>query len=232
MKAYLQKVATDITPPGRDDPSGWGVVFVRAILDTAPGGTPPPPPPPPPPVEMVQIVTTVTDGFTIRYRLDGDAADRILQIREIEMFTDGATAEASIEQARQYCREFFPNHQIVQIPKAEGLLGGAYWAGQFFKYWGKNNAKPLQVIRLVGTDEQGRSLTVTGFERAELPQGYDGAAQPRLLTFKNKQAMKLNLIATKEILDFRQQPEPVACATHSHFGLKDCRQLISACRVN
>lgn len=186
LKAYLAKVATDIPPPGRDDPSGWGVVFIRAILDTEPTGTPPPPPPPPPadPPGQVQAATTITDGYVIRYRFAGDQSDRVLQIKSITMFTDAATHEQSIDNAREYCRAFFPSHQIVDIPKADGLAGAGYWAGQFFEYWGKNNGKPLQVETLTAVDEHGRAFIVTGFDRAEVPEAYD-TARPKFNRISN-----------------------------------------------
>lgn len=186
LKAYLAKVATDIPPPGRDDPAGWGAVFIRAILDTEPAGTPPPPPPPPPadPPGQVQAATVVTDGYVIRYRFAGDQADRVLQIKSITMFTDAATHEQSIDSAREYCRAFFPSHQIVEIPKSEGLAGAGYWAGQFFEYWGKNNGKPLQVETLTAVDEYGRAFIVTGFDRAEVPEAYD-TARPKFNRISN-----------------------------------------------
>lgn len=175
LRAYLSKIATDIPPAGRDDAAGWGVVFIRAILDTQPVGTPPPPPPPPPvdPAPSIQVQTTVDDGFVIRYRFVGDQKDRILQIKEITMFTSATTAESSIEQARAYCREYFPSHQIVEIPVKDGLDGAAFWAGQFFEYWGKNNNKPLQIDFITVADEQGRSFVRGGFDRAEVPDSYD-----------------------------------------------------------
>jgi hypothetical protein len=181
LQAYMQKIATDILPAGRDDASGWGVAYILAILNTSPGGTPPPPPPPPSePEPSIQVQTTVTDGFVIRYRFAGDQKDRILQIKSVTMFTPATSAESSIDNARAYCRAFFPTHQIVEIPVKEGLDGAAYWAGQFFEYWGKNNAKPLQVDELIVADEEGRTFSRVGFDRANLPDSYDGQV-PRLV---------------------------------------------------
>lgn len=182
LRAYLSKIATDIPPTGRDDATGYGIAYIRSILDTQPVGTPPPPPPPPPvdPAPSIQVQTTVDDGFVIRYRFVGDQKDRILQIKEITMFTSATTAESSIEQARAYCREYFPAHQIVEIPLKDGLDGAAFWAGQFFEYWGKNNNKPLQIDFITVADEQGRSFVRGGFDRAELPESYEGSG-PRLV---------------------------------------------------
>ncbi len=183
MKAYLTRIATDIPPAGRDDAAGWGVVFIRAILDTQPSGTPPPPPPPvdpPAPTPTVQVITNVTTGYAIRYRFAGQVADNILHIKRVTLFADGKTAEESIEKAREACERYFPTHQIVEIPAKDGLQGAGYWAGQFLEYYGKNNALPLQVESMEVADELGRSFIVTGFDRAELPPAYDSTL-PRLL---------------------------------------------------
>lgn len=183
MKAYLTRIATDIAPPGRDDPSGFGVVFIRAILDTPPSGTPPPPPPPvdpPAPTPTVQVVTNVNVGYAIRYRFAGQVADNILHIRRVTLFADGKTAEESIENARTACAKYFPTHVIAEIPVKDGLQGAGYWSGQFLEFFGNNNGLPLDVESMEVADELGRSFIVTGFDRAELPPAYD-LTLPRLL---------------------------------------------------
>jgi len=186
MKAYLRKCATDIPPAGFDDPSGWGVVFIRAILDTPPGGTPPPPPPPPvdPPAPVVQVVTNITTGYAIRYRFAGQVENNLLHIRKVTMYADGRTAEESIDNSRKACALFFPAHVIAEIPAKDGLQGAGYWAGQFLEYYGKNNALPVQVESMEVADETGRSFIVTGFDKAEVPESYE-TGKVRLLTIKN-----------------------------------------------
>ena len=182
LKGYFAKIATDIPPPGKDDPSGFGVLFIRAILDTPPSGTPPPPPPPvdpPAPTPVVQVMTNVT-GYAIRYRFAGQVADNILHIRRVTLYADGKTAEESIENARAACAKYFPTHVIAEIPVKDGLQGAGYWSGQFLEYYGRNNAMPLQVESIEVSDELGRSFIVTGFDRAELPPAYDSTL-PRLL---------------------------------------------------
>lgn len=183
LKTYLQKVATDIPPPGRDDPSGWGVVFIRAILDTAPDGGTPPPPPPPPPVGKVAAATS-TGGYVMRYSYEGETVQRLLQVVRVELYVEAETAEKSIEAARDYCNRYFPSHQIAGIPKADGpeggLIGAGYWTGQFLEFFGKNNGANLQVTKIVCRDEVGREFEVMGFDRAELPEEYD-ARKPKLI---------------------------------------------------
>jgi hypothetical protein len=49
LRSYLQACATDIPPTGRDEYTGWGIEYIKRILDQDPdsiGHTPPPPPPP------------------------------------------------------------------------------------------------------------------------------------------------------------------------------------------
>ena len=44
VDAYFQKISADIGTPGKDDLYGWGLIYVKAILDTDPGGVTPPNP--------------------------------------------------------------------------------------------------------------------------------------------------------------------------------------------
>lgn len=47
LATYLAKVSADLGAPGKDDLYGWGISYIRAVLDTDPKtGNPPPPPPP------------------------------------------------------------------------------------------------------------------------------------------------------------------------------------------
>ena len=48
MKTYLSKIAADLESTGKDNYTGWGISYIKAILDTDPNGSTPPPPPPPP----------------------------------------------------------------------------------------------------------------------------------------------------------------------------------------
>lgn len=189
LKAYLAKVATDIPPPGRDDPSGWGVVYIVSILNTEPTGGTPPPPPPPPPAENVAAETTLSSGYTMRYTFDNSNAQRILQIKEIDLYVEAKTAESSIDAAKAWCDKFFPTHQIARIPAKDGpeggLIGAAYWTGQFLEFFAKNNGENLQVTRILAADEIGRTFTVKGFDRAWQPQEYESSG-PVLLTIKNQ----------------------------------------------
>lgn len=191
LKAYLAKIATDIPPTSKDDATGYGVVFVQKILDTAPdGGTPPPPPPPPPvePTPKVAAATVVDAGYMQRWTLQGSNTLRLLRIVEVHLFVEAETAEKSIDAAKEWCDRFFPNNQIVDIPNKPtpdgGLLGAGYWAGQFLEYFAKNNGGSLQVNKLVVADETGRTFEVMGFDRAEVPAEYGGQVGPRYMPIK------------------------------------------------
>ena len=191
LTAYLTKIATDIPPTDKDDATGYGVVFVQKILDTAPdGGTPPPPPPPPPvePTPKVAAATVVTSGYMQRWTLEGSNTLRLLRIVEVHCYVEAETAEKSIDAAKEWCDRFFPNNQIVGIPDKlgpdGGLLGAGYWSGQFLEYFAKNNGGSLQVNKLVVADETGRTFEVMGFDRAEVPAEYGGQVGPRLVEVK------------------------------------------------
>lgn len=190
LAAYLQKIATDIPPSGFDPETGFGAVFIRAILDTPPTGTPPPPPPPPvdPPTPKVAAATVVDAGYMQRWTLQGSNTPRLLRIIEVHLFVEETSAEKSIEAAKAWCDRFFPNNQIVDIPAKNtpegGLLGAGYWAGQFLEYFAKNNGGALQVQKLVVADETGRKFEVMGFDRAEVPSEYGVQAGPKYVPVK------------------------------------------------
>lgn len=188
---YLRRIATDILPAGFDPETGYGAVFIRAILDTPPSGTPPPPPPPvdpPAPAPKVAAATVVDAGYMMRWTLQGDNTPRLLRIIEVQLFVEDATAEKSIEAAKTWCDRFFPTHQIVDIPAKNtpegGLLGAGYWSGQFLEYYAKNNGGSLQVTKMIVADELGRRFEVAGFDRAEMPSEYGVQAGPRYVPIK------------------------------------------------
>jgi hypothetical protein len=67
MGKYLAWVAADILPAGKDDKTGYGISYVRAVLDKNPADigavTPPPPPPPVDPGPIVREERTLLYYF-------------------------------------------------------------------------------------------------------------------------------------------------------------------------
>jgi hypothetical protein len=186
LTAYLTKIATDIPPTGKDDATGYGVVFVQKILDTAPDGGTPPPPPPPPPVEpqpKVTAATVVDAGYMQRWTLQGSNTLRLLRIVEVHLFVEAETAEKSIDAAKEWCNKFYPNNMIVDIPANNtpngGLLGAGFWAAQFLEFFAEQNGVELQVNKIVCADEQGRQFEVMGFDKTNSPAEYGGQVGPR-----------------------------------------------------
>ena len=191
LTAYLTKIATDIPPAGRDDATGYGVVFVQKILDTAPDGGTPPPPPPPPPVEpqpKVSAATVVSSGYMQRWTLEGNNTLRLLRIVEVHLFVEETSAERSIDAAKEWCDKFYPNNMIVGIPANNtpngGLLGAGFWAAQFLEFFAEQNGVELQVNKIVCADEQGRQFEVMGFDKTNSPAEYGGQVGPRLVEVK------------------------------------------------
>lgn len=63
LRAYLAKCAADLPPTGRDEYTGFGIEYVKAILDTDPstvGSNPPEPPKPVDPDSLKREVRTLT----------------------------------------------------------------------------------------------------------------------------------------------------------------------------
>lgn len=73
LRAYLAWVATDITPIGKDDLTGYGIAYVLSILDKDPRLTPslpggPVTPPPPPVTEPLFPARTLTIPLKVNYQ--------------------------------------------------------------------------------------------------------------------------------------------------------------------
>ncbi len=196
MKDYLRKCATDIPPAGLDDPSGWGTLFFLNILNTSPGGTPPPPPPPPvdPPVAEKITVSTTFGNVAMRYAFAGETMLRNLNIIELTLSAEGATAEEAHAAINQTADKFFANSYIAEIPltgKASetGLYGATYWTGTFLNYAGRPNK--LRVARIVAKAEGVLALPVVldgvfnRFTDDVTPDSYETtSAQPSLRSIK------------------------------------------------
>jgi subtilisin family serine protease len=198
LTAYLTKIATDIPPAGRDDATGSGVVFVQKILDTAPdGGTPPPPPPPPPvdpPVAEKITVSTTFGNVAMRYAFAGETMLRNLNIIELTLSAEGATAEEAHAAINQTADKFFASSYIAEIPltgKASeiGLYGATYWTGTFLNYAGRPNK--LRVVRIIAKAEGALALPVVldgvfnRFTDDATPDSYEmTSVQPSLRSIK------------------------------------------------
>lgn len=181
MKDYLRKCATDIPPAGFDDPSGWGALFFLNILNTTPGATPPPPPADPPAVEKFTVSTTL-GNVAMRYSFAGESMLRNLNIIEMTLSAEGATAEEAHAAINQTADKFFANSYIAEIPLTGkpseiGLYGATYWTGTFLNYAGRPNK--LRVSRIVAKSEGVLALPVVldgvfnRFADESTPDSYD-----------------------------------------------------------
>lgn len=162
MKAYLAKVSSDLPPDGRDDLTGWGIAYVRAILDTAPGGSPPPPPPPPP---SQKSTITLEDGqFTMTWKRISESTSRILIVPyyKIRATADG-DSEKSYDIVKNFAREYFQRRVIV-VPDDMDSGDATFWTGRFMQIIAKSKGIDLTCLELHGNDGAGRNFIVTNFE--------------------------------------------------------------------
>lgn len=186
LRAYLAKIATDIPPSGKDDATGFGIAYIRSILDTQPGGTPPPPPPPPVDPEKV-LATTRIENVTMRYSFAGENTLRNLNVISLELYGAGETAESALKAIRETADRYFANSYIAEIPKTgkgveSGLLGAAYWTVTFLNYTGRPIG--LRGVRIVAKGEGATDVPIVLeniFDRAvdDLPASYEGV-RPQL----------------------------------------------------
>jgi len=109
VKAYLKAVASDLPPTGKDNDTGWGIDYLRAILDKDPAtvktGNPPTDPPtdPPinPPTDPVRELRTLTIpvtgalkmvwGSTIGQPAAKNAEPALLKLSKAKLKAAGAT---------------------------------------------------------------------------------------------------------------------------------------------
>lgn len=101
MKQYMAWVASDVTPTGKDDATGYGYSLVKAILDKNPdnmgGVTPPNPPnPPTPPTHEVRnLLFTINKNFTMYWGINGAATnvDKTWYGKKIVTVTNGIVSD-------------------------------------------------------------------------------------------------------------------------------------------
>lgn len=167
LHKYLAGVATDLTPEGWDNATGWGIVYFYSILDTDPATILDPgnPPPPPPPVD-VNVVTSNFGGFSIRWQYNGKRDWNVLHIDHLRLDIGGeASGEALFDRLDQWLPTFFTNRGIL-LPEEMDGHDAAYWTGRFLELVAKDEGLTVGVVELVAVDERGRRFYVTGFERA------------------------------------------------------------------
>ena len=187
MKAYLSTVASDLETAGKDNYTGWGISYIKAILDTDPTGITPPPPPPidtTPPAHAVRKLTFVFEGNfpmywtnNIGYSSNGNkvgvqsltgtkrkikaASTDLLTITKIEVSVPSTANLASIEYAasKKNTNMYFSG-RFISAPGVVDYNDIAVWTAYFYELILSTQVKPAQfvdVTRIEVKDKKGNT---------------------------------------------------------------------------
>lgn len=187
MKQYMAWVATDITPTGKDDQTGYGYALVKSILDKNPkdmdgGGPIDPVDPPKPPVHAVRnlqfnlntnlnIIWTVSAGSTPAKVKNtavsvsdfaGILADN-LTITKLEVQVNSTTdfADEAAKKLNTELAWFFTNRGL-QLQAGSDYADAAYWAGYFCDLVLKTQRNyDIDLLRLEAKDAKGNAVLFT-----------------------------------------------------------------------
>jgi hypothetical protein len=163
MKNYLSWIATDLKPDGRDDASGWGIAYVRSILDNDPKDIPSDPtdpvdPPPPTPEPGKVSLVMQTGDHAILYKVSGEKNMRTLVVPELTFQVTGpGPAEELYDKASAYVANWFINRGIV-LKTDQGLAEAVFYVGRFLELVADNEGWQIDVIEVSGADREGRTL--------------------------------------------------------------------------
>lgn len=175
VENYFQHIATDLTPEGRDDLTGWGIAYVRAILDTDPATIgdqpdpdpdpkpdpdPEPEPDPDPVVKPKRTFTYELPMYEMKWRIQKeDAVHRVGVVMRVEI-SDTQLAEKTYDQVRAAADQFF-NYSALYLSKDSDYDDAAFWTAYFFRLLLRDKLDILPV-HVVGYDEDLRSTVLEG----------------------------------------------------------------------
>ena len=150
MKYYLTKVATDIDPAGKDDMTGWGIAFVKAILDTKPGeGNDDPP------LAKSEYQFTFFNK-AMKWRTHSMTGYNYLIIPEITIrVQDIDDPIRSYNDWEAFTTDYFSNKGVV-IADDKTPFYALYATGRFYELQAAKAEKTVQIKDIIGIDDNGR----------------------------------------------------------------------------
>jgi hypothetical protein len=193
MRKYLIWIASDLPPAGKDDQTGYGIAYIRAILDKNPAdmsNTPPPPPgPPAPPARAERILTyqfakpkTIYWNILSAEKSDkANTAFRVTKKQLADASVDGlkpvtisavkisvkSTTDATIEYDRLLNNfDWFFNNRGFGLTAGSDYADVVYWTGYFFEMMletQRPDKQKVDVLEISGSNETGKPV-VWSFE--------------------------------------------------------------------
>ncbi len=197
MKNYLAWCATDLNVQGRDQFTGFGVEFIKNILDKNPKdmGNNPPPPPPPPVVDSSHAVRTLYFRLTGTYKMlwnntlaNGSEAkvqsqkeiklnligNEWLEITGLEVVVPNSTSLSDFEYDKLIKNtNWFFNNRGIQLEARSDYNDAAYWSSYFYEMFLERFAPSKQIIDVVRIEvknPQGKTSWISTDKLKHWPQ--------------------------------------------------------------
>lgn len=197
LKAYFAKIASDLTPNGKDNQTGYGIAYVLAVLDTDPakvgGPVNPPPPPPAPPTERQRPERTLTfsppGGYTLVWQEIPNITDKKAEVVSLENAVQAGAEIATIKsitvdvitktdanfegpRTTTEAAKYFVNRGFA-IPAPADLWDSAAWAGYFLEMNASLQLKiKWKVVQMVVQDKAGTTLTLSSTDLKHWQGGF------------------------------------------------------------
>lgn len=116
----------------------------------------------------MQSYVIETGGLNFRYKRDGEPTWSTLKIHQLHLTCTlpASAPQSGYDRVLAEVQAYYTNWSTVLTPTMD-WRDATYWAGQFLEYVGRTNGVPIQVSKVLGTDESGRVHVVEIFDRAE-----------------------------------------------------------------
>ncbi len=205
MEAYLGKIARDLPPTGYDNASGYGAVFISAILNTDPSksgppnpgpGQPPTPPTGPPTREARTLNFTLTGKWAMTWGMVGTAnkvepqiltkkllkqtvaksATQTVYITRLDVdLKTNLFAPQALATLTTEATEYFRNRGLM-LDQGSDYVDAVHWTTYFLDLILLQEKKvDIRIRGVTGEDEKGNSITIPAERMRVWPPGSTAA---------------------------------------------------------
>lgn len=173
-REYLEAIATDLGDPERDDLYGWGLLYVRSVLDNDPDDVlgdnpddPGEPDDPEPPISLNYLAAEFSQPYAMLWGYEFGQW-RTITVTDIRLeLTGEGGAEQLWAKLDDWLPTYFTNRGIV-LPKEMSVYDAIWWTGQFLEFVAEQQGLTVDVVYLKATDGTGAEYWATGFDKAGL----------------------------------------------------------------
>jgi subtilisin len=167
LKKYLVWVATDIKPDGKDDATGWGVHYIKSILDNNPAQMeddpqePPtdPEPPKPEPVRPYPVSYTfdLSEDYKVMWHTGKGTKKNTLTVKEMRFkINDTKEPFPKLEKkVKEACDSFFKNRGMQLLPYHD-QFDATYYAMRFLFMLRFKNIE-ADLVHVITEDQQSKA---------------------------------------------------------------------------